>query len=102
MKLTRKEVKSLKRTLTTGILNQMNSETGYEVSLGTPDNRYQETVCASTEYVDSTWGAGIDSGASYKFGDTLTQVEFASEEAKRMLRDMFPAQANFITWAWYN
>lgn len=99
MKLTKKDVKKLKRTLTTGILNQINSEAGYLVILGTAEYNLVERINCNTKWVDSTWGAGI---CAYAFGVDLTRVDFASEEAKRLVRGMFPTQAAFIIWAWYN
>ncbi|MFH1402162.1 MAG: hypothetical protein ABIG87_00875 [Patescibacteria group bacterium] len=104
MELTKKEVKSMKGILIIGILNQMQSEYGYELILGGLDEEPRKVLVVdrNTEYIPDHWGAGITNGMYYRFGDTLARVEFASEEAKRKVRNMFPAQAKFITWAWYN
>jgi len=107
MKLAKKEVKNLKRFLTTGILTQMTAEHGfggYELVLWDAETREQELfiVDRDTKYIPDNWHAGISNSMSFKFGDDLTRTGFASEEAKRKVRDMFPEQAKFITWAWYN
>lgn len=107
MKLTKKEVKSLKKTLTHGILNQMQAKNGwggYRLIVGGWDNEPEEIILVDrdTRYIPDHWNAGITNGCWYKFGSDLARVEFASEEAKRKVRDMFPGQAKFITWAWYN
>jgi len=106
MDLTKKEVKILKKQLVAGILRQMSTEVGdgYKLVLWDCDTQQREllVVDRETRYIPDNWHAGITNGVFYKFGDTLTRVGFASEEAKRMVRDMFPEQARFVTWAWYN
>jgi hypothetical protein len=95
MKLTRKTVKGLKRTLIVGALNQINSEAGLV---------FQEWDIEYREGVEFH----VDSKSSFKVGFATcayvyyARVSLASELAKRQLRDMFPEQAKFITWAWYN
>lgn len=104
MKLNKKGVKNLKRTLITGILSQMNNDVGYEAVLWDSEIQEREllVVDRNTEYIPVHWHAGISGTAGFRFGYDLSRIEFASEEAKRKVRDMFPAQANLITWAWYN
>jgi len=93
MKLNKKEVKLMKKILVLDILNQINSKKGYVYDIAC------SPVSQDFPYVEDL---GIDNGFSHKLGDTLSKIEFASEEAKRQVRDTFPGQAGFITWAWYN
>ncbi len=106
MRISKKEVKTLKNQLTVGILHQMNF--GEYLSNWTEyyDNGSREEksllINSKTEYIPSSWHAGIYSVFEFNFGIDFARVNFASEEAKRIVRDMFPSQADFITWAWYN
>ncbi len=104
MKVNRKLVKNLKRTLIVGVLNQMNSLEGLSFLWN-----------GSVEHVDA-----LDKRVhrmplrDSRLGDLLlpslvegqlqgwNRVGLASEMAKRQVRDMFPGQEKFITWAWYN
>jgi len=104
MKLSKKEIKRLKNVFIAGILSQMASKSGYECVLWNAETEERELIIVNqaTRYLPDYWQAGITNGVSFRFGADLARIEFASEEAKRMVRDMFPDQAGFITWAWYN
>jgi hypothetical protein len=104
MKLTRKMVKNLKRVLVNGFLNQMNSPEGLSFIWN-----------GETEHVDALdkrvhWMTLRDSRLADLVLPSLvegqlqgwTRVGLASELAKRQIRDMFPGQEKFITWAWYS
>lgn len=108
MKATKKLIKELKAQLVKTIMNKMASEDGYDTIVcyvaGDVDELVFEILWVNkdTEYIPSHWKAGIYNSASFRFGQDLSRIDFASEEAKRKIRDMFPGQEDFITWAWYN
>ena len=107
-KLTKKSVKLLKKLAVDEIIKQINSSSGYRCEAGWWDDDRDEWVSNpfvvndKTEYIPAYWHAGIDNGPDWALGRDISRLEFASEEAKRKLRDMLPSDSKFITWAWYN
>lgn len=101
MKLNRKQVKMLKSTLVVGFMNQMASPEGLVITW-TCEGRGQEVFVVNDEdrrvVLPASFHAGIDDPGWVDY----TRADLASELAKRQVRDMFPDQADFITWAWYN
>ena len=117
IKPTRVKVKLLKKMITSSILQRIKT-TGYKLLL---EREVHECTCISdrlctcgsyrpeimivdidTQYIPVIWHAGIDGRFDFKFGEDLTRIEFASEEAKRKVREIYPGCEDFITWAWYN
>ena len=114
---TKKEIKRLKSIVTSSILNKIKT-TGYKLLL---EREVHDCICTSghvclcgsyrpeylvvdlnTESIPVVWHAGIEGNQDFRFGHDLARVEFASEEAKRKVRDLFSGHEGFVTWAWYN
>lgn len=103
MKLTRKTIKALKSVLITGILNQMNSEAGLEFIWNTEISRLS-AADKKVFHMSARPSSAQDLTLPSPLGgyEEWSRVGLASELAKRQIRDMFPGQEKFITWAWYN
>ena len=113
----RKEIKRLKGLITRSILKKITSIKGYELTL---DREVHDCNCVcspctcgstrpeilvvdcQTTSIPVVWHAGIEGNSMFDFGYDLPRVNFASEEAKRTVRDLFPGHESFVTWAWYN
>ena len=92
-----KKIKKIKRTLTRRILRRMNFDR-YPLVI----EEKVLYISSHTKFIPAEWVAGIE-GNPLEFGwGGFSRPEFASEEAKRILRDMFPEKARLITWAWYH
>jgi hypothetical protein len=103
--LSKKQIDYAKQILVKDItkkigLGQYITFIGYETDEGEVVHE-SLTVAESTEYIPGHWGSGIRQ-PDYKLGEDLSLQEFVEEEGLRKLRNVFPEQANFITWAWYN
>lgn len=103
MKLNRKTIKVLKSALVIGILNRLNSEAGLEFiwsgeisRLSAADKKVFHMSERPNRLQDLTLPSPLGGYEEW------SRVSLASELAKRQVRDMFPGQERFITWAWYN
>ncbi len=101
---TKEEIKKLKTLHVKSIMQQINTY-GYDIILfddEADEKPYVYTVDSQTTHIPVVWHAGIDSGTFFELGHDLARIEFASEEAKRQVRKLYPSHENFVTWAWYN
>jgi len=96
MKLNRKIVKIVKETMTSAILNQINSEEGYYFFEYDEDGQpVVQHLCAADVEFD---GTVMTATCCYD-----NRLAFASEQALRQFRNGTDTKkAKFITWAWYN
>ncbi len=96
MKLTKKRIKELKRTIKSVITDQINKGE-YGTIIGFQDEN-DETVWevlvvdTETKYIPGHWGAGIPQ-MDYEIGVDISLAQFIDEEALRKVRGLYFNQA---------